>query len=148
MRKKPDSGFTLVELLIVIAVIGILIAIAIPNYNDYITRSRITAAVATLSDMRVKLEQYFADNRTYVGACVAGTVAPLPNAADNSYFDFTCPGASLQATSYDVVATGKSSMAGFIYHIKQSGKSTETLGAGWSGAPNATCWVISKGGGC
>ena len=52
-----NQGFTLIELMIVIAVIGVLAAIAIPNYNEYVQRSRITRAVAALSDMRVKLEQ-------------------------------------------------------------------------------------------
>jgi type IV pilus assembly protein PilE len=153
MKKSP--GFTVIELMIVVAVVGILAAIAIPNYNEYVIRSRITGAVATLSDMNVKLEQYFQDNRTYAGACANNTVAPLPPAAANSYFTFSCP--TLNANSYDVLADGQGVMAGFKYHVdmniavggvNHSGKRTESLGSGWGGAPNNNCWISSKSGSC
>ena len=151
-----NQGFTLIELMIVVAVIGVLAAIAIPNYNEYVQRSRITRAVAALSDMRVKLEQYFQDNRTYVGACAAGTVAPLPPAGDNPDFTISCP--TLTATTFVVQADGDGAgasgkMSGFLYNVNQANqKSTTTSNAagkasrGWAGS--TTCWVVSKGGGC
>lgn len=152
MRK--NRGFTLIELMIVIAVIGLLAAIALPNYNEYVKRSRITRAVAALSDMRVKLEQYFQDNRTYVGACVAGTVAPLPAAADNPDFTISC--SNLTATTFTVTADGDAAsgkMSGFVYTVNERNQKATTMSAaagkasvGWSG--NAGCWVTSKGGGC
>ena len=64
-------GFTLIELMIVVAIIGILAAVALPAYNDYVRRGKIANATSVLSMMRVQMEQYFQDNRTYVGACVA-----------------------------------------------------------------------------
>lgn len=145
---KRGSGFTLIELMIVVAVIGILMAIAIPNYSEYVTRSRITEATSTLSDMRVKLEQYFQDNRTYIGACAAGTVAPLPAVLPNASFAFTCP--TLTATTFVVTATGQGKMAGFVYTVDQSNVKASTIAAGsaWPAAANAACWMTSKGGGC
>jgi len=148
MRK--ESGFSLIELMIVVAIIGVLAAIALPNYNEYITRSKITEAVSGLSDMRVKMEQFFQDNRTYAGACVAGTVAPLPAATSN--FTFNCNadggGSSLSATGYMVRAVGIGSMSGFEYTIDQdNARRTFAVGSGWSGA-GSTCWVTKKGGGC
>ena len=73
-----SRGFTLIELMIAVAIIAILAAIAIPSYSEYVRRGRITEAISALSGMRVKMEQFFQDNRSYVGACIAGTVAPVP----------------------------------------------------------------------
>ena len=137
---KINQGFTLIEVMIVVAIIGLLAAIGIPQYSDYVIRSRIPAATSALADMSVRMEQYFQDNRTYVGACVAGTAAPLP--AETTTFVFTCP--TLAATTYDVVATGKGSMANFVYHVTPSGKSTTSAPTGW--ATNTGCWVTSRGG--
>jgi len=71
---KTQKGFTLIELMIVVVVIGILASIGIPAYNDYVTRGKLVEATSALSDGRIKMEQYFQDNRTYVGGtCPAAT---------------------------------------------------------------------------
>lgn len=137
-------GFTLIEIMIAVAIIAILTAVAYPNYTDYVLRGKLTEAISGLSDMRVKMEQYFQDNRTYVGACVAGTVAPLPAATRN--FSFAC--SNLGTTTYTVTATGIASMAAFVYSVDQTNTRT-TLGVqpGWSGT-GSNCWVIKKDGSC
>lgn len=141
--RKSQLGFTLIEVMIVVAIIGILSAIAIPAYNDYMMRGRIPEATSGLGEMGVKMEQYFLDNRTYVGACAAGTVAPLPPNTNN--FDFACPAANLTATTYSVTATGKRSMTGFTFTINQAGlRATTAVPTGWS--TNAACWITSKSG--
>jgi len=146
MTQLPaQKGFTLIEIMIVVAIIGILMAIAIPAYGNYVKRAKVTEAVAALSEMRVKMEQHFQDNRTYVGACGATGVAPLPAASKS--FTFTCPAGDLTATTYTVVATGSTAanMAGFEYSINQANVRSSTITAsGWSG--NATCWVTGPGG--
>lgn len=86
---RSQHGFTLIELMITVAVAGILMSVGVPAYKDYITRSKLTEAATTLSDMKVKLEQYFQDNRSYVGACAANTLAPLPS--NLKYFTVSCP---------------------------------------------------------
>ena len=144
-RHGHTPGFTLIELLVVIAVIGILAAIVVPNYADYVTRSKIAEATATLSETRVKLEQYFQDNRTYVGACAAGTIAPQPT---GKYFSYTCP--TLTATTFTVTATGVAAeaMNGFVYTVDQANiRMTTGLPAGWTGA-GTNCWVTKKNGAC
>lgn len=142
--KRIQAGFTLIEVMIVVAIVGVLTAIAVPAYGDYVKRGRITDAVSGLSDMRVKMEQFFQDNRTYEGACVAGTVAPLP--ANTTQFTFSCSG--LSASAYTVSATGTSTMAGFTYTVDQSNlRNTTALPTDWTGANN-NCWVIKKDGTC
>ena len=150
---RPTSigpgGFTLIEVLIVVAIVGILAAIAIPNYSSYVMRGKIQEATTNLLGMRTKLEQYFDDNRTYVGACAAGTVAPLPTGL--KYFTITCP--TLTQTTYTVQAEGgitggDRSMAGFTYTIDQANSHlTPAVPSGWGSAP-VNCWVVNKGGQC
>lgn len=146
MKYKLYSGFTLIELMIVIAIISILATVALPAYREHMTTTRITEAVASLSDMRVKMEQYFQDNRSYVGACTAGTVAPLP--ASTSTFVYSCPAGNLSPTSYVVRADGIGSMTGFAYTIDQLNvRTTVSVPSGWSGT-GSTCWVLKRNGAC
>lgn len=139
---KGQAGFSLIELMIVVVIIGILAGIAVPAYSDYMTRARITDATAALATKRVQMEQHFQDNRTYVGslACNADT-------ATSKYFDFACNPAATVDT-YTLVATGKGAMTGFTYAVNEANvRNTVVAGVnGWSG--NASCWVTRKGGGC
>jgi type IV pilus assembly protein PilE len=146
---KKSSGFTLIELMVVVAIIGILAAIAMPNYNDYITRSKVTEAVASLSDARVRMEQYFQDNRYYNTDGTAATAcAPTVTVAATANFTFACL-ASANGQAYVWTATGISSMTGFSYTINQSNARTSAIvaGAAWPVAA-ANCWITNKNGGC
>ena len=69
LLSQRARGFTLIEVLVVVAIVGILAAIALPSYADYVRRSKIIEATRGLSDFRTRMEQYFLDNRTYVGGC-------------------------------------------------------------------------------
>lgn len=137
-----SSGFTLIELMIAIAIVAILTAIALPSYRDYVVRGNIPEATAGLAARQVQLEQYYQDNRTYAGA-------PASVCADTSgkYFDFSC--GTPTATTFLLTATGKGSMAGFRYTVDQAGaKATASVPSGWSTASPNNCWVIKKGGLC
>jgi len=70
--KSNHSGFTLIELMVVVAIVAILAAVALPAYNDYVTRSKLTDAVTGLSDFRVRMEQFYQDNRRYDGGGLGG----------------------------------------------------------------------------
>ena len=74
--KLAVAGFTLIEIMITVAVIAIIAAVALPSYFDYVTRSRLVEARANLADMRTRMEQFFLDNRTYPATCVAATATP------------------------------------------------------------------------
>ncbi|MDX8385044.1 MAG: type IV pilin protein [Gallionella sp.] len=131
---KAEKGFTLIELMIVVVVIAILSAVGYPAYTDYVTRSKLTEATAALSNGRIKMEQFFQDNRTYdPGVCPA----------DTNNFDFICD--NLSATTYQITAEGATvSLIGYDYHIDQANvKSSETP---WGNS--VSCWVINTGGAC
>ncbi len=135
--KVAQKGFTLIELMVVVAIIGILAAIAIPSYGDYVARARAADATGVLADMRIRMEQYFQDNRTYFGGPCAA-----PAGTNTTYFGFTCNGGAATANAYTLQATGAGSMAGYAYSVTQDNvKSSTTAGGGGS----ANCWVIKKG---
>lgn len=145
---RASRGFTLIELMIVVAIVGILAAITLPAYNRYVQRARVAEATSVLASMAVRMEQYFQDNRSYVGACTNGTVAPLPAAVGSggSGFAFTCP--TLAAGAYTVTATGTGGMAGFAYTLSNGNvRATTSVGAGWTGG-GSTCWVTRPEGTC
>jgi len=66
MQRTPlCRGFTLIELMIAVAILAIIAAIAIPAYNGYITEARSGAARANLENLRLAVEDYFLDNGSY-----------------------------------------------------------------------------------
>lgn len=143
--QSKTKGFTLIELMVVVAVIGILAAIAVPAYTDYVTRGKIQDATSALASKRVQVEQYFQDNRTYADVGAIINSACVADAATSPYFDFSCPVQT--ATTFTIQANGKGSMAGFTYTIDQdNAKATTAVPAGWT--VNAACWVTKKGGVC
>ena len=104
-----------------------------------------TEAISTLSAFRVKMEQYYQDNRSYVGAFAAGTVAPKP--VDTTNWLYTCNPAPA-ANAYTIVANGAGTMAGFQYSVDQANTriTVMTPPSTWPG--NAGCWVLKQDGSC
>ena len=145
--KRGSNGFTLIEVMIVVAIVAVLAAIALPNYADYVKRGKIIEATSAMSDLRTRYEQYYLDNRTYVGGCAdTGGKIRLQAQAGTKSFTITCGGESTAA--YLGTATGNSTegMASFGYTINQDNVHA-TTGTSW-GPTNATCWVIRKDGSC
>lgn len=142
-----NSGFTLIEVMVVVAIVAILSAVALPQYTAYVTRGRIPDATANLATKRVQMEQWFQDNRTYVGATVGNN-----DTTTSQFFDFSAlddGGADTRtANGYTLFARGKGPMAGFSFTVNQANARTSTVvgHGGWAG--NANCWITRKGGVC
>ncbi len=141
-------GFTLIEVMIVVAIVAILSAVALPAYSDYVTRGRIPDATSGLASRQVQMEQWFQDAHSYratgVNDCAIGA-----SDTRGSTFNFTCVAAS--DTTFTITATGKGTMAGFAYTINEGGTRTSAFtgtpaSAGWTGS--TSCWVTKKGESC
>jgi type IV pilus assembly protein PilE len=156
MRLK--QGFTLIELMITVAIIAIIAAIAVPNYTDYITRSKFTEAHGQLGDLRVKMEQYYMDNRRYSSTTGGGTCGiaggNTPTTSGTRYFTFACASTAANAagdqqytlTASGIAGQGLQGIAFTVNHANTRGTtvtaSTPIADKGY--ATNATCWVLRK----
>ncbi|MDD5057250.1 MAG: prepilin-type N-terminal cleavage/methylation domain-containing protein [Sideroxydans sp.] len=133
---KSNKGFTLIELVLAVAILGILTAIAMPTYSDYVIRGKLPEGPATLANSRIQIEQHFQDkNGSYIGwTCPSDTLN----------FTYSC---AIAKDTYTITATGKGTVADFSYSINVlNEKKTLSLKAGW-GTPGS-CWITSKGGTC
>lgn len=111
MNKQNQSGFTLIELMIAIAVIAVLAAIAIPNYQSYVTRTICEDGKGVLVGAGSALERFRAQNNTYVGADLAALGYDQSPVDGNAQFNIAlrnpdcAAGAHNQATGYCLLAT-------------------------------------------
>ncbi len=138
--KRRQHGFTLIEIMISVAIVGILMAVALPAYSDYVMRGRLTEAFTALGGAQPSAEQFWSNNRTYVGF---DTSANFPAATTN--FSYAISNAT--PSSYTITATGLGKMNGFVYTIDQNGTHATTGSpAGWG--TSTSCWVDHKGGAC
>ena len=138
LRTSGQAGFTLMELMVVVAIVAILSAIAIPSYGEYVKRGKVSEVASVLGDGRVKMEQWFLDRLTYVGG-------PCP--ASTKSFTVSCGsgGTAPTTTTYTITATGNSDMTGFVYTVNQLNAKT-TQGPWVSGTQ--ACWIFKKGDTC
>lgn len=145
--ERASKGFTLIEVMITVAIVAILASVALPSYTDYVRRGRIPEATANLQTSNAKMEQWFQDAKSYyaTGSTTACGVA-MPT---SKYFTFAC--APTSSTAYTISATSTTAMGGgsFIYRINQDGTRSTTITGlpGWN-ATSTSCWITNKGGSC
>jgi len=142
-----QSGFTLIEVMIVVAIVAILAAIALPSYRDYVLRGRLVDAHNGLAAMRADMERFYQDNRTYASV---GTTFISPCRVDETKrkvgtFTLSCDG-DPTTTAFKLKAEGSATTSGFTFTVDQQNNRTSTVTgvSGWSGCAND--WVAKKGG--
>ncbi|MYM22504.1 prepilin-type N-terminal cleavage/methylation domain-containing protein [Duganella sp. FT135W] len=138
--KRIQQGFTLIEVMIVVAIVGILMAVAVPAYSDYVTRGRLSEAFTALGGAQPAAEQFWSNTRSYSGF---DSSPSFPGTGTN----FTYALSNATASTYTITATGTGKMAGFVYTINESGgHATTGSPTGWG--TSTSCWVDHKGGAC
>ena len=149
--QRHAAGFTLVELMVAMVLVAILVSVAIPSYQSYVRRGQLSEAFNTLSDVRVKMEQYYQDNKFY-GATSGSTACPtLPTYGafpfTGKYFTVSCGGlGAAPSQTYTLTATGTGGLTtGYAYTVNQSGIKGTTSFSGASSS--AACW-LTKAGAC
>ena len=140
-------GFTLIEVMITVAIIGILVAIAYPSYSDYLTRGDLAEAPNGLSAMRANMERHFQDNRTY--ATVGDFTTPCAAGTDASRkfgkFQISCDGEP-DGDSFSLQAVGEGRVSGFTYTINQAGQQSTEAPDPWPSCDSK--WMMKKGDTC
>jgi type IV pilus assembly protein PilE len=107
MFRMHQTGVTLIELLIVVAILGILAAVAVPSYQNYLAEARRTEAEAVLVESTQVLERYYTEQNTYVGSSLP--YAEAPKDGTTKYYDISF-GTGPTATSYTIRAVPKGAM--------------------------------------
>lgn len=136
------KGFTLVELMIVIAILGVILLFAVPSYNDYVVRSKRADGMSQVLNAASTMERFRAANMTYDGAAVGTTIAAqIPPNDNNPYYNVAL--SNLGRTTYTITATPINSMAGQDgpLTIDQAGRRT------WTDKDGVVhnCWPKSGG---
>ena len=150
-----QAGFTLIEVMITVVIVGIMAAIAYPNYRDYVIRGYLTDATTGLSAMRADMERYYQDNRTYASRTSGETTVSPPclTATTAGSFTLACTGSDeLTDTTFKITATGSGPVNGFIYSIdQQNNRHTDAVpaGSGYNTCTNQSAgWMLRKGQTC
>lgn len=131
MTQRNNRGFTLIELMIVVAIIGLLAGIGYPSYTEYVMRGKRSEARSGLLDAGAKLERYYSDNAQYADLATAG----IQTSSDNGHYTIsvTLANGNQDFTLRATPATFKDHICGYV-ELTHTGARSSQHGT------NADCW--------
>ncbi|MGH8570020.1 MAG: type IV pilin protein [Gammaproteobacteria bacterium] len=152
MKPKKETGFTLIELMVTVAIVGILAAIAYPSYLEQIRRTRRADAQGALLGLANAMERYFTENNRYTGAAgttatpadtgaprIYATQSPLDGTA--KYYNLTISAAAAASFSLNAAPISTSAQNGDkcgTFTLTHTG--ARGISGGASGVTSADCW--------
>ncbi|MGI4847915.1 MAG: type IV pilin protein [Janthinobacterium lividum] len=104
-QKRRQRGFTLIELMIVVVIVGILAAVALPNYNEYVRRGRRSDAMSALTSGAQALERYYTENMSYNVPVTPSTLRTALVPATSTGGFYTIAWSNVSATTWTLTAT-------------------------------------------
>ena len=136
---KMQRGFTLIEIMLVVALIGIITAVALPMYRGYLVTGKVVEAHSTLTTSRVQMEQYYQDHRTYVGGEAAAPNGVCP--PNSTYFSYACVTAAntYTITASNLAGQGLGNAGSYAYTINQANIKATTAFPGGRTSPDT--WI-------
>ena len=157
LARHREAGFTLIELMITVAIVAVLAGIALPAYMQYVARGKLVSMTNTLAGARTAMEQFYQDNRTYqtVGTGATAITTPCADTTnwiktyDSGTWALSCTVAD--STHYTLTATATAgAINGASYTVDNfNNMNTVHFPNAWGPLPaTTTCWLMKKGDSC
>ena len=133
MKRSLQKGFTLIELMIVVAIIGILAAVALPAYQDYTKRARVSEALSLMSGAKASVTEYYSTNNTWPSGNASAGLAAKASISGGSVSSVEVNGSKITAVlrtnvengSKKVVLKGTSTAGGVTWSCKAAVSGTD-----------------------